>query len=250
MAVSKSKTTKTKSVSKRVSKTKVNAKAKNQSVSRRIKTTTAKLFTVNGKSAGSIKLSKELFGTIINEELIAQSIRVYLANQRQGTSSTKTRGEVKGSRKKVWRQKGTGRARHGSITGPIFVGGGIVFGPKPRDFRLSMPKKMKRQALKSALSQKSLDDTIFVVSGVFTGKTNQITNIFKSMKTVDKKRRINSVLFVVDSKGGSARRGARNIRGVDVELSTNIAPYLISKNKYLVITKDAITEMEKLFLSL
>ena len=98
---------------------------------------------IDGKISGKIALPGEIFGEKVNKALLAQAVRVYLANQRQGNASTKTRGEVEGSTRKIYRQKGTGRARHGSVRAPIFVKGGIVFGPKPRDFSLDMPKKKK-----------------------------------------------------------------------------------------------------------
>src|SRR6185437_7247197 len=109
---------------------------------------------IDGKVTGKIALPGEIFGEKLNKALLAQAVRVYLANQRQGNASTKTRGEVDGSTRKIYRQKGTGRARHGSVRAPIFVHGGIAHGPKPRDFSLTMPQKMKQKALFSALSTK------------------------------------------------------------------------------------------------
>src|SRR5258708_225116 len=109
---------------------------------------------VDGKVSGKVSLPGEMFGEKVNKTLLAQAVRVYLANQRQGNASTKTRGEVDGSTAKIYRQKGTGRARHGSKRAPIFVKGGLVFGPKPRDFSLALPQKMKRKALFGALSAK------------------------------------------------------------------------------------------------
>src|SRR6266404_5428662 len=115
---------------------------------------------IDGKVSGKVSLPGEMFGEKVNKALLAQAVRVYLANQRQGNASTKTRGEVDGSTAKIYRQKGTGRARHGSKRAPIFVKGGIVFGPKPRDFSLSLPQKMKRKALFSALSAKVKDKEV------------------------------------------------------------------------------------------
>src|SRR3990170_6251019 len=121
---------------------------------------------VDGKTKSKIQLPKELFGAKVNKALLAQAVRVYLANQRTGNAATKTRGEVEGSTRKIYRQKGTGRARHGAIRAPIFVGGGIVFGPRPHDFHLDFPKKMKRRALGSALTSKLGSGDVIVVSGL------------------------------------------------------------------------------------
>ena len=118
------------------------------------------VFDIKGKNVGSISLPESIFKAKVNPQVVAQAVRVYLANQRQGTSSTKTRGEVQGSTRKIYRQKGTGRARHGSIRAPIFVHGGVAFGPKPRDFSLKIPSKIKQQALFSAFSSKFSADEI------------------------------------------------------------------------------------------
>src|SRR3989338_5152877 len=126
----------------------------------------AKVFDTKGALKKTIDLPKEIFGVQENNILLAQAVRVYLANQRQGTVSTKTRGEVAGSTRKIYRQKGTGRARHGSIRAPIFVHGGLVFGPKPRDYSMKFPKKMRKAALASALSSKVNDAQVKVVDGL------------------------------------------------------------------------------------
>src|SRR3989338_1504391 len=141
------------------------------------------VYDLKGKSVGKINLPKEIFGVKVNDKLMAQAVRVYLANQRQGTVSTKTRGEVKGSSRKIYRQKGTGRARHGSIRAPIFVKGGLVFGPKPRDFGLSLPKKMKKAALFAALSAKLRDGEVKVVQGFekLPAKTKNVAESLSKM---------------------------------------------------------------------
>src|SRR3989338_8227396 len=156
---------------------------------------------VTGRRKGSVELPREIFGAKINEKLMAQAVRVYLVNQRQGTASTKTRGEVAGSTRKIYRQKGTGRARHWSITAPIFRGGGIVFGPRVRGFSLKLSKQMKKKALSSALAQKLLDQKVSVVDleGV-SGKTRELAQLFKNLKLLDKEKKDNQVLFVSASK--------------------------------------------------
>src|SRR5579885_383385 len=123
------------------------------------------VYGIDRKVSGKVSLPHVIFGEKVNKQLLAQAVRVYLANKRQGTVSTKTRGEVDGSTRKIYRQKGTGRARHGSVRAPIFVHGGVVHGPKPRDYSLNLPKKMRRKALFSALSAKLQDGQIKVVAG-------------------------------------------------------------------------------------
>ena len=140
---------------------------------------TVSVYGMDGKSSGTVTLPKEIFGEVVNKKLLAQAVRVYMANKRQGNASTKTRGEVEGSTRKIYRQKGTGNARHGSIRAPIFVKGGIVHGPKPRDFGLDLSKKMRRKALFSALSAKLQDGDVKVVSGFekMTPKTKQFVSV-------------------------------------------------------------------------
>ena len=200
---------------------------------------TTKVFDLKGAQAGTVTLPAEVFGVKPNKTLIAQAVRVYLANQRQGNASTKTRSEVTGSRKKVWRQKGTGRARHGSITGPIFVGGGITFGPRPHDFSLEMPKRMKKAALHSALSEKLSEGKVTILDGEFTGKTKQIAQALKSLGFADKKGKANKVLFIMGEEA-NVRKGAFNIGGLTVQTTSNLGIYPVVICKNIVITKSSI----------
>ncbi|OGH16586.1 MAG: 50S ribosomal protein L4 [Candidatus Levybacteria bacterium RIFCSPHIGHO2_02_FULL_40_18] len=203
---------------------------------------------LTGKRKGSVELPKEIFGANVNEKLMAQAVRVYLVNQRQGTASTKTRGEVTGSTRKIYRQKGTGRARHGSITAPIFRGGGIVFGPRVRGFSLKLSKQMKKKALSSALAQKLLDQKVSVVDleGV-SGKTRELAQLFKNLKLLDKEKKDNQVLFVSASKG-EAKRAARNIRGITVSNVESINTYEVLANKYLILARDAVPNLVNHFI--
>lgn len=205
-----------------------------------------KVFDVAGKEAGSMSLPEEIFGTKPNKVLLAQAIRVYLANQRQGNASTKTRSEVAGSRKKVWKQKGTGRARHGSITGPIFVGGGITFGPRPHDFSLEMPKRMKKAALFSALSQKLIDGKIMIVDGDFSGKTKQVAMFLKTVGLTDKKGNGMKSLIITNKDAKMTRQAASNIMNVNIETSENLSVYPVMNSKNIVITKASIEELVKI----
>ncbi|NLY30171.1 MAG: 50S ribosomal protein L4, partial [Firmicutes bacterium] len=121
------------------------------------------VYNMQGNTVGELELNDEIFAAPVNTGLMHQAVVMYLANQRRGTAATKTRAAVSGGGRKPWRQKGTGRARHGSIRSPIWVGGGVTFGPQPRDYRLAMPKKARRQALKSALSSKVAAGSLIVV---------------------------------------------------------------------------------------
>ena len=200
-----------------------------------------------GKAAGKISLPEVMFGAKVNKTLIAQAVRVYLANQRQGNASTKTRGEVDGSSRKIYRQKGTGRARHGTVRAPIFVKGGIVFGPKPRDFGLSMPKKMRKQALYSALSAKVVDNALLVVSGLndLTPKTKAFAEMLKKLSVYDKKQKL---LFVLPADSANARRAGQNIPGVSFISATQVNTYELLNAKQVIVSKEAVDVMKDHFL--
>lgn len=214
------------------------------------KTTTAKLqaevVTVKGAKSGSISLPAEIFGAKINKSLIAQAVRVYLANQRSGSAHTKTRGEVAGTTKKVWRQKGTGRARHGSAKGPIFVGGGITHGPRTRDYTLGMPQKMRKAALFSALSSQFKEKKIvFVDPAGLTDKTKTFSQMLKSLSLVNKKGKANRVLIVLDKENSKLYRAGRNIEGMQVERVQDLTTYRVVENKHIVIMKNAVSDFVK-----
>ena len=196
---------------------------------------------VDGVSKGNMSLPVEIFGATPNKNLVAQAVRVYLANQRQGTSSTKTRSEVTGSTRKIYRQKGTGRARHGAAKGPIFVGGGIVFGPHPQDYSLKFPKKMKKVALIHALSQKAQEGVIKIIDGEFSGKTKEVAVLMKKME-LNKKGIANKVLFVAD-KNAMTVRGAHNLDGLKIESAATLSTYGVVISHNLVFMKSALTEI-------
>ena len=178
-------------------------------------TITAEVLDLTGKVTEKISLSKEIFGAKINKVLIAQAVKVYLANQRQGTASTKTRGEVEGSTRKIYRQKGTGRARHGSIRAPIFVHGGVVFGPRPHDYSLKLPQKMKRNALFSALSAKFNDGEIKILQDLekLEPKTKKFAEVIKNLGLENKKKKI---LLITAAETENLKRAAQNIEGVTI----------------------------------
>jgi len=209
---------------------------------------TIDVFDIEGKVTGKISLPVEIFGEAVNKTLLAQAVRVYLANKRQGNASTKTRGEVEGSTRKIYRQKGTGKARHGSIRAPIFVHGGIVFGPKPRDFSLDLPKKMRRKALFSALSAKVADGEIKVLGGLegIEAKTKQFVSVMTKLGFAEKKRKL---LLVTAKNPENIKRAAKNVVGVNLTGATRLNAYDVLKNKHLLLTKDAIEEMKEHFLA-
>jgi len=206
----------------------------------------AELLSVKGVKSGSIALPASIFGVKVNKALIAQAVRVYLANQRSGSAHSKTRAEVSGTTKKVWRQKGTGRARHGSAKGPIFVGGGITHGPRTRDFALDMPQKMRKAALFSALSSQYKENKIIFVDPEGLGnKTKTFSQMLKSLALLDKKGKANRVLVVLDKENNKLYRAGRNIEGMIVERVQDLTTYRVVENKHIVILKDAIEDLNK-----
>lgn len=189
-----------------------------------------------GKDKGTIEAPKQLFAAPINKQLIAQAVRVYLANQRQGSAATKTRGQVTGSTRKIYRQKGTGRARHGGIRAPIFVGGGIAFGPHPHDFSRQLPDKMRRIALAGSISQKVADKTFIVVDGLdkLEQKTKQMAQTLKTLTTKP------TVLVITDGKSENVIKSARNISGVRVLPAASLNTYVVFTHQSVVCMKQAI----------
>jgi len=210
----------------------------------------ADVYNIQGKIVSKIGLPKEVFGAKVNDSLMAQAVRVYLANQRTGTASTKSRGEITGSTKKIWRQKGTGRARHGSRKAPIFVGGGVAFGPRPRDYSLKMPKKMKKAALFSALSLKQNNGEIKVVTGIekLLPKTKLMAQVVKKLGFDSKK--INVLLITPDkAKNGfeNVYRAGRNIEGLKILGANALNTYEVLDNQSVLFMKDAVGAVEKHF---
>jgi large subunit ribosomal protein L4 len=209
---------------------------------------TVSVYGLDGKSVGKISLPAEVFGQKINKKLLAQAVRVYQANKRQGNASTKTRGEVDGSSKKIYRQKGTGRARHGTLRAPIFVKGGIVHGPKPRDFSLDFPKKMRRLALFSALSSKLADEGLRVIGGFekIEPKTKNFVAVLNKSSLMSGKRRI---LVVAPDSFESLKRGLRNVEGVRSVSVQRLNALDVLKSRQILFAKEAILEMEKVFIA-
>lgn len=201
------------------------------------------LYNTEGATVGEIELKDEIFGVEINEALLHQAVKIQLANKRQGTQSALTRAEVRGGGAKPWRQKGTGRARHGSIRSPIWVKGGVAFAPKPRSYRMSMPKKMKRLAMKSALSSKVVNDNIIVLESLELSqpKTKEMANILKNLK-VDRK-----ALLVLPGKDETVERAARNIPGVKLAFVNTLNVLDILNYDKFIITKEAVQKVEEVY---
>ena len=207
----------------------------------------AHVYDLKGKSTGTATLKEEIFGQKNNPALISQYMRVYLTNQRQGTVATKTRSEVVGTTKKIYRQKGTGGARHGSRKAPIFVGGGVTFGPQPREFSLSMNKKQKKQALFIALSTKAKDHSVKILNDKTEDvkpKTKMIADFMKAVEVEGKK-----VMFVLPriSRNGFVL-SARNIPNVEIAQADTINPYAILNTNQVIFVGDALKKLEEHFI--
>ncbi len=202
-----------------------------------------KVVNANGKKVGTIELNSAVFEQEYNEALIHQVVVAQLANKRQGTKSTLTRAEVRGGGIKPWRQKGTGRARQGSIRAPQWIKGGVVFAPKPRDFSQKINQKMKVAALKSALSQKVRDNEITIINEIKAenGKTKEIATILKNLKM--EKR----VLLVVGERDELVIRACRNIENVTLINASLINVYDVVANANCIMTKDAVNKIEEVY---
>lgn len=198
---------------------------------------------MSGKAVGDIELADEIFAIEPNEHAVHDTIKNYLANQRQGAQSAKNRGEVRGGGRKPFRQKGTGRHRQGSSTDPSQIGGGVVFAPKPRDYRYSIPKKVKRLALKSALSSKLKEDELIVIDSIKfeAPKTKDMIKMLDAVKA-DKK-----ALIVTSEKDENIIRSASNIKGVRTALVSTMNVYEIVNHYSLILTKDAAKKIEEVY---
>lgn len=190
-----------------------------------------KIFLQNGSIKGEMELPEEVFGAEVNEPLLHQVITQYLANQRQGTSKTKGRSEVSGGGRKPWRQKGTGRARAGSNTSPIWVRGGKAFGPDPRSYTTTIPKKMRKLALISALSSRANDEKILVIDQIScdSPKTKIMVEFFKALSLSGKKN-----LLIIDANAKNIYLSGRNIKDVDIKPVNELCAYDILNNENII----------------
>lgn len=203
------------------------------------------VYSLKGEEKGKIELPENIFNVEVNEYALYEAIREYLNNQRQGTVKTKTRGDVSGGGKKPWRQKGTGRARSGSIRSPLWVGGGTTFGPQPKDWYYKTNKKVKRLALKSALTLKAKENKIFIIENVDIDKpkTKTFSELTKKLniEKTDKK------LFVNEKFNKNFYYSVKNMDGTFIIMSHEINPYFVMNSDYLIFTESGLKKLEEVF---
>lgn len=198
---------------------------------------------INGQKVDEIELAESIFGIEISEHSVYEVVKNYLANQRRGTQSAKTRAEVRGGGRKPWRQKGTGRARQGSTRAPQWIGGGVVFAPKPRDYSYRINKKVKRLALKSVLTAKANEGNIIVLDSMEMNepKTREFVAMLKAVNAGKKS------LFVTADCDKNVYKSGRNIPGVQVSFVNSINVYDILNHDSLIMTKDALKKTEEVY---
>jgi large subunit ribosomal protein L4 len=204
----------------------------------------AKRFAADGSENGTATLPDELFGQPVHEHLLWLSVKRYLGNQRQGTSKVKARGEVSGGGRKPWKQKGTGRARSGSNTSPLWPGGGRAFGPKPRDYRTDLPKQQRRAALVSALSLKAGENAVHVIDTLKMSapKTKDVAEALKKLG-LDTKR----TLLVLETADENVVKSCRNIRNLQTMLAHQLNPYEVMDCDVLLITAAGLERVKEVF---
>ena len=200
------------------------------------------IYNIAGEKVGEAELNAEIFGVEVNEPVMHACVKAYLANQRQGTQSALTRAEVRGGGIKPWRQKGSGRARQGSTRSPQWTHGGIVFAPKPRDYHMSVNKKVKRLAMKSALSSKVQDNTLVVFDAldIAAAKTKEMIKALNAVK-------VEKALIVLPEKDEIVERAAGNIPDVKTTLVGTLNVYELLKYDTLILTKDSLAKIEEVY---
>ena len=199
---------------------------------------------IKGENIGEVSLRDNIFNTKVNKYLVHQAVKRYLANRRRGTASTKNRSEVRGGGAKPWKQKGTGRARAGTNSSPIWVGGGIVFGPAPRDYSFSLPKKMKVAALKSVLLDKLENKEIIIIDklSLEENKTSKMVEILKNLQAFIKP------LIITEKEDSIIALSVRNIKGAQVLPVSKINAYDLINHKKIIITKKALKRIEEVLI--
>lgn len=200
------------------------------------------VYSMEGQQVGEIELNEDIFGVEVNAHLMHMSVVSNLANKRQGTQSAKTRAEVRGGGAKPWKQKGTGRARQGSIRAPQWKGGGVVFAPKPRDYSIKLNKKEKRAALKSALTTR-VNDEKFIVLDQLSFEDIKTKNMVKVLENL----KVSKALIVVNNEDNFVALSARNIPTVKTASTSTINVYDILKYDTFIITKDAVATIEEVY---
>jgi large subunit ribosomal protein L4 len=199
---------------------------------------------VEGEKIDEIKLNDDMFNAKINKHIVHQIVKRYLAEKRRGTASTKGRSDVRGGGKKPWKQKGTGRARAGTIRSPLWVGGGVIFGPENRDYSYSIPRKMRLVALKSVLSGKVKNEDIIILDKIELkeGKTKDITYILDKFHINNDK-----IIIVIDKEDEAVKRAANNLKNVMVITANKINTYDLVNYQKMLITKSALKIIEEVF---
>jgi large subunit ribosomal protein L4 len=202
------------------------------------------VYNIEGEKVGKIEIGDTLFAEPIRKDLIHQVTTIQLANMRRGTASTKKRGEVRGGGRKPWRQKGTGRARAGSTRSPIWVGGGVVFGPKPRSFRRDLPRKMRRKALRSIISSRASDNAITIVEDlpIEEFKTKWVVEVLKKLNLSEKK-----LLMVTNGYSEYLFKSADNVRGVKILPADRLNVYDVVIKEHILFTKGGIERAVEVF---
>lgn len=208
---------------------------------------TVKVHNLKNKEVGSIELSDAVFGVELNEPLIHSAVRNHLANKRQGTAATKTRGNVSGSGRKLWRQKGTGRARIASLRSPLWKGGGTVHGPQPRDWSYNLPKKMRRGALRSALSERLREGNLIVIEefSIENPKTKEFVGVLSALG-LNGDKKTTKTLIVDSLDNENLVRSSRNVQKTKVTNSYGLNIYDLLYHEKLLISKTAVEELENL----
>src|SRR6185436_8468958 len=202
---------------------------------------TVKIVDLESKEVGEVELADAVFGVPLNEPLIHEAVRSYQANRRSGTSATKTRGDVSGAGRKLWRQKGTGRARIASLRSPLWKGGGNVHGPQPRDWSYNIPKKMRRGAIRSVLSERLREGGLVVVESfdLASHKTKEFSATLASLG-------LNKRLLVVDSvNNGNLVLSSRNLREVTLVSASGVNVYDLLTHEHIALTRDAAVQLER-----
>lgn len=202
-----------------------------------------KMLNMAGEEAGSIELSDAIFGIEPNEYAVHAVVKNYLANRRQGTQSAKTRGDVRGGGRKPFRQKGTGRHRQGSSTDPSQIGGGVVFAPKPRSYRYTLPKKVRRLAMLSVLSSKLAENELIVIDKLTfeEPKTKEMIKVLANLKAEKK------ALVVMADKDENVVRSAANLQGVRTAVVGSFNVYEVLNHQSLILTSDAVKKLEEVY---
>lgn len=200
------------------------------------------VYNIAGQQTGEIELNDTVFGVEVNEAVVHQALVMQLASQRQGNAATKTRGMVRGGGRKPWKQKGTGRARAGTIRSPLWVGGGTVFGPQPRSYSFRMPRKARRLAIKSALSAKVQNGELVVLEGIQYDqpKTKQVVELLKNFGLEERK-----ALLITKEADENVEKSSRNVPGVKALAASGLNVFDLLHHDKLLITRDAVARIEE-----